>query len=154
MMHSIGQLQMHAVITNEVAVLDHELNVLDAARASLEKSRLGFHYGDVSAALSKIWNFPEELTTALQDIPAPLESKAFNQMAGWVHLGAWRARVEVLDLSDEDIVASYPAQLAKRLSVDPAWAPALTGSAQQDPAPDLAMPALKELTAGLDTMFD
>ena len=150
MMHGIGQLQLHAVAAAEVAPLDKQLNVLDAGRAELEKAKLGFHFADVSAELAKIWNFPEALSSALKDIPAPLASTPFDRMAGWVHLGAWRARTEVLDLSDEDMAASYPAAVAKRLGVDAGWTPASGGKSD----PDKAMPALKELTAGLDAMLE
>jgi len=128
------------------------MTVLDGARAVLEQNTLGFDYADVSAELARIWNFPDELTAALSEIPDPLLSKTFNHTAGWVHLGAWRARAELLGMSDEDIVASYPAQLAKRLNINPAWVPELVAQSPEQTA--FAMPPLTELTAGLDAMFD
>jgi len=149
MMHGVGQLQLHAVAGADVAPLDKQLNVLDAGRAELEKDKLGFHFADVSAELARIWNFPDSLSSALKDIPAPLASTPFDRMAAWVHLGAWRARAAVLDHSDEDMAASYPAAVAKRLGVDAGWALA----SAKDHA-DKAMPPLKELTAGLDAMLE
>lgn len=150
MMHGIGQLQMHTVAPDEMAALDRQRNVLDADRAGLEKETFGFHYADVSAELTKIWNFPEVLSTALRSIPAPLDQTPFNKAAAWVHLGAWRARVEVLGLNDEDIAASYPAAIARRLGVNAGWMPSLPQGKNDEPA----MPPLKELTAGLDAMLE
>lgn len=152
MMHGIGQLQLHAVAPAEAAPLDKLVNVLDASRAGKEKERWGFHYADVSAELAGIWNFPEALADALRDTPDPLASGKLDRAAGWVHLGAWIARVEVLKLDDEAARACYPAQVAKKLGVDPAWVPLLVKHAP-DKA-DQAMPALKELSAGLDAMLE
>jgi HD-like signal output (HDOD) protein len=156
MMHGIGQLQMHVGMPEAMAPLDTQMNVLDAGRAELEKATLGFHYGEVSAELARLWNFPPFLIDALREVPQPLSSTStqdtFSESAAWVHLGAWRARVEVLNMDDEAIVASYPAAVAKRLRIDPAWVPALAGG-KSVPGPD-AMPALKTLTEGLDAMLD
>lgn len=152
MMHGIGQLQMHAVAPEEMAKLDRQCNVLDAARADLEKETFGFHFADVSAALTSLWNFPDMLSAALKDIPAPLAPASFNKAAAWVHLGAWRARAEVLELSDDDILASYPATVARRLGVGVGWMPVLASSAKVNP--DTAMPPLKKLTAGLEAMLE
>lgn len=151
LMHGIGQLQMHAGMPAAMAPLDKQMNVLDGGRADLEKKTLGFHYGDVSAELAKIWNFPQTLIVALRDIPAPLGAAEFSEPAAWVHLGAWRARSEVLAMTDDQVIASYPSEVGKRLGVDPAWVSAL---AAQSPAQAThAMPPLKELTEGLDAML-
>ncbi len=152
LMHAIGQLQMHAVAPAEMLPLDKKLSILDDGRAALEVQTFGFHFGNVSAELAKIWNFPQPLIDALRDIPAPLVSKDFQEAAGWVHLGAWRARVEVLGLTDEQVIASYPAELAKRLGLEPGWMAVLPGSTS-DGSTHL-MPTLKELTEGLDAMLD
>lgn len=151
LMHGIGQLQMHAGIPQAMAPLDQQMNVLHAGRAELEKKALGFHYGEVSAELAKIWNFPPALIVALRDIAQPLASEEFSEPAAWVHMGAWRARTEVLGLSDEEIVASYPAEVGKRLGIDPGWVPAL--AAQSAGSSVHPMPPLKELTEGLDAML-
>lgn len=152
LMHAIGQLQLHAVAASDVAPLDKKCNVLDASRAALEKQTWGFHYADVSAELARIWNFPEALGQALKSVPAPLDSPTFNRAAGFALLGAWAARVEVLKLSDEDAIASYPVQVAKKLDVAPAWAPVLVK--RDADKEDDAMPPLKELAAGLDSMLE
>lgn len=152
MMHAIGQLQLHAAAPAAVASLDEQLSVLDAGRHVLEQQILGFHYAQVSAELAKIWNFPETLVNALHEIPDPLRTTPFNRTAAWVHLGAWRARAEVLKMSDQDMIDSYPATLAKHLQRDAAWVPALVAHAAAEA--DDAMPALAALTIGMDAMLE
>lgn len=152
LMHGVGQLQMHAGMPKEVQPLDKHMSVLDAARAELEKDSFGFHFGDVAAELALVWHFPKNIVTALRDVPQPLASAEFSDAAAWVHMGAWRARCEVLGLTTEEIVASYPAQVGKHLNLSPAWMAEL--SDQYTGPATAVMPPLKELIDGLEVMLD
>jgi HD-like signal output (HDOD) protein len=140
LMHGIGQLQLHAVAPAAMTPLDQQLNVLDAKRHGLETTALGFHYGDVSAALAGVWNFPTPIVNALGNIPDPLSAAEFSTPAGCVHIAAWLARTEVLASNDKEIEASYPSAVGLRLGLPPVWAPAL-------------MPPLKDLTQGLEDLL-
>jgi len=84
-------------------------------------------------------------------VPMPLASTEFSEAAAWVHMGAWRARTEVLKAAGEDAMASYPTDVAKRLGLQADWAPAhgVNASGQGDDA----MPPLHELTDGLEAMI-
>jgi HD-like signal output (HDOD) protein len=152
LMHGIGQLHMHAAIPDSMAPIDKKLGVLDAGRAELEQQTLGFHYGDVSAALARIWNFPEPIILALQSVPLPLAATDFSEPAAWVHMGAWLARTEVQKTAEAQALASYPADIAKRLNLKPDWAPLHHGDASC-PLED-GMPPLSELTDGLEAMIN
>jgi HD-like signal output (HDOD) protein len=152
LMHGIGQLQMHAVMPQEVAPLDKQMNVLDAGRAQLELATFGFHHAQVSAELARIWNFPQPLIDALRNIANPLAAAEFSEAAAWVHMGAWRARAEVLGLSQELQAASYPTEVGQKLGLASGWTPVLGDSDSQDE--DGLMPALPELTEGLEAMFE
>ncbi|MBC7860193.1 MAG: HDOD domain-containing protein [Burkholderiaceae bacterium] len=151
LLHGIGQLQMHNGMPEQMLEIDKQMNVLEAGRAALERETLGFHYGDVSAELAKMWNFPEPLIAALRAIPAPLEAEEFSEAAAWVHMGAWRARTEALAMSDAEVLASYPAEVGKRLGLAPDWVPALAQEFYGIAAP--AMPPLRDLAEGLDAML-
>ena len=152
LMHGVGQLQMHVGMPAEMVPIDKKLGVLEAGRAELEVSKLGFHYGDVSGELARLWNFPQPLIDALRAIPQPLAGPEFSEPAAWVHLGAWRARAEVLGMTDAQIVASYPTAVGERLDVDANWVAAMAAQAGKEPTH--LMPPLKELTEGLDAMLD
>jgi HD-like signal output (HDOD) protein len=151
LMHGIGQLHLHAAVPDAMVPLDRKCHVLDVRRAELEQQTLGFHHGDVAAALAKLWNFPDPIIVALQAVPQPLALPEFSEAAGWVHLGAWRARTEVLVINDEDALAAYPADVARRLGLKPHWAPVHVYGGT-DPGDD-AMPPLMTLTEGLEAML-
>jgi HD-like signal output (HDOD) protein len=148
LLHAIGQLQMHAVNPSDMATLDQKCHVLSSNRAEEETKMQGYHYGDVSAELAKLWNFPTTLTDALRAIPAPQSSKEFSEVAALVHLGAWAARMDAQECDDGEIAASYPGSLADRIGIDAGWIPAL----KKGNSPP--MPTFKELTAGLDAMLE
>jgi len=151
MMHSIGQLQMHVCMPPAMlAPLDARLNVLDSGRADAEVAEFGFHYGQVSAELARIWNFPPILIDALRHIPAPLAAAEFSAPAALVHLGGWRARSTVFDWNDETAAAAYPSAIGARLGLAPDWTTALAPDGAAEPQ----MPPLAELTQGLDALLD
>lgn len=152
LMHGIGHLQMHVGMPGAMRELDQQMHVLDAGRAELETQVLGFHHADVAAELATLWNFPQSIVSALRVTPQPLAGQEFSEAGAWVHLGAWRARAEVLAMSHEDMIASYPAKTGRRLGVAPNWVPALAG--QSSVAAINLMPPLQELTDGLDAMLE
>lgn len=152
LMHAIGQLQMHVVMPQDMALLDKQMNVLDAARPELELQTFGFHHGQVSAELARAWNFPQPLIDALRRIAQPLASPEFSQAAGWVHMGAWRARAEVLGLSAEAQAASYPVEVGRKLQLDSGWTGVLASHSPPDESS--LMPPLPELTEGLEALFE
>ena len=152
LMHGIGQLHLHAAAPEAVAPLDEKMHVLDTDRAAFEKQMLGFHYGDVAAELAKLWHFPTEIVAALRDVPQPLAAQEFSDAAAWVHMGAWCARVEVMGMNEEAAMACYPTQVAERLGLSPNWTPAYAVQFPEEQADTI--PALKDLTDGLDSMLD
>ncbi|MBB1077158.1 HDOD domain-containing protein [Rhodoferax sp. 4810] len=153
LLHAIGQLQMHAIMPQAMAPLDRQMGVLALGRAQLEQQVFGFNYGDVSAELARAWNFPLPLTEALRHIAHPLAAPEFLEASALVHLGAWRARAEVLGWSDAEQLASYPADIAERLYLQPTWTPALATRAHQDHSQPV-MPPLAELTEGLEALLE
>ena len=152
LMHAIGELQMHVVVPQAMAPLDQQISVLHPDRSQLEVQTLGFHYGDVSAALALAWNLPLPLVDALRSIVDPLAAPEFLEASALVHLGAWRARAEVLGWSDAEQMANYPFDVGERLYLQPNWTPALAAQSHAE-APQL-MPPMAELTQGLDALFD
>jgi HD-like signal output (HDOD) protein len=152
LMHGIGQLQMHAVMPLEMAALDKQMSVLDAGRAQLEVETFGFQYAQVSAELARIWNFPQPLIDALCLTADPLAAEEFSEAAAWVHMGAWRARAEVLGLNSEKEASSYPVEVGKRLHLDSGWTGGLANQLPQGESTQ--MPPLPELTDGLEAMFE
>jgi len=153
LLHAIGQLQMHAIMPQAMAPLDQQMGVLAPGRAQFEQQALGFNYGDVSAELAQAWNFPLPLTEALRHIARPLAAPEFLEASALVHLGAWRARAEVLGWTDAEQLASYPAEVGERLYLQPNWTPVLAAHAHPDQRQPV-MPPMAELTEGLEALFE
>jgi len=153
-LHGIGQLHMHVVMPTELVALNRQMSVLDTRRAQLELDIFGFHYGDVSAELAQVWNFPLPLVDALRHVAQPLAAPTFSESAAWVHLGSWRAGVEVLGLGYKTQLDSYPVAVARRLHLplEPDWPSALSTSGHRDARG--VMPPLSDLSHGLEALFE
>jgi HD-like signal output (HDOD) protein len=140
LMCGIGQLQMHVVLPQEVLAMDKAINVLDAGRAALEQEILGFHNVDVAAELARLWNFPEPIVHAMRCVIDPLNAKEYSEAAACVHMGNWAARSAIQQATPEQMQASFPLAVGKRLGMD--W----DRVAEE-------MPPLAELCAGLEDML-
>lgn len=153
-MHAIGQLHMHVMMPADLVALNKQMSVLDTRRAQLELDAFGFHYGDVSAELAQVWHFPLSLVDALRHVAQPLAAPNFSEAAAWVHLGAWRASVEVLALGYKAQLDCYPLAVARRLhlNLEPNWTPALAEAGHRDARG--VMPPLAELSGGLEALFE
>jgi HD-like signal output (HDOD) protein len=139
MMHSIGQLVMHAAASQQAQELDKTVAPLSPARLDAEQEAFGYRFSDVGAELALRWKFPEVFANTIRAFPDPLGQTAFSRLAGVIHLAAWRARLDENKLSEEEIAASYPLAVAHSLGLAP-------GLLTED------MPALAELSAGLDEL--
>lgn len=153
-LHGIGLLQMHVVMPTELVALNQQMSVLDVRRSQLELDTFGFHYGDVSAELAQVWNFPCSLVDALRHVAQPLAAPNFSEMAAWVHLGSWRASVEVLGLGYKTQLDTYPVAVARRLHLplEPDCPTTLARTGHRDTRG--VMPPLSELTHGLEALFE
>jgi HD-like signal output (HDOD) protein len=151
LMHGIGQLHLHSVAPAATVALDQQVHVLSAERAGSETDALGFNYLNVSAALAKLWNFPESLVEPLQYIADPLAAPHFSAVAATVHLGTWHARNTLFQASKQDIHMHYPHAIGNLLGISTSWVlpdSQATGGAALPPIPDL-----HELSHGLDDML-
>ena len=139
MMHAIGQLVIHSAMPEQAMQLDKVAGPLDARRLDAEMASLGYGFPDVGAELAARWKFPSTFSDAIKAFPQPLEHEPFNRLAAVVHLAAWRARVTEAKLSDEEIEACYPTEIAEELGLE-------------DGVLVDEMPPLEELSAGLEEL--
>ena len=119
--------------------LDKIAPPLDARRLDAERVSLGYNYADVGAELARRWKFPPTFAATIAAFPDPLIKAPLNRLAAIVHLGAWRARVDENALSNEEIIACYPSDVAESLGLPP--------SVLVD-----KMPPPAELSAGLEEL--
>ena len=139
MMHAIGQLVIHAGMPEQALQVDSIAGPLDPRRLGIERTSFGYDFSDVGAELALRWKFPESFTIAIRAFPQPLERQPFNPMAGIIHLASWFARASESRLTQDEIHATYPANVAASLGLDPH---AILNE----------MPPLPELSAGLEDL--
>ncbi len=140
LMHGIGQLVMHAGMPQQMLSLDKQASPLDCRRIALEQQSFGYNFATVGAELSRQWRFPVSFAEAISQFPDPLAADAFNPAAGVIHLAAWRARAEHNGLKPDEMEATVPKEVAKKLGLN---ADTLLND----------MPPLSELSEGLEALL-
>ena len=118
LVHAVGDLVMHIGMPDVVARIDWTVSPFDLKRAEVEKSALGYTYADVSAAFAARWDFPEAIVTALRHQLVPFEGDIYEPMAGVVHMAAWRARAQEINLDRSGLAATFPDVVAILLGLD------------------------------------
>lgn len=118
LVHAVGDLVMHIGMPEEVAKIDFTVSPLDMNRAATEKSAFGYTYADVSAAFAQKWDFPETIVKALQHQLVPFEGDIYEPLAGVVHMAAWRARAQEINMDREGLKATFPDVVAILLGLD------------------------------------
>jgi len=154
LVHGLGQLVMHAAAADLMAPLDRRCHPLAAERAALEFAQLGYQYGEVSAELALRWNFPAEITHALRAVPDPLSIDPPMTMSALVHIAAWRARVEAFGGDAARAQACCPTRVGQAIGLPIRWLPEQATVAGASPGGMPPMPALSELSKGMEAMFD
>ena len=140
LMHGIGQLVMHAGMPEQMLQLDKIASPMDPRRIDMEMNSFGYSFADVGAELSKQWRFPNTFADAIVRFPDPLHKSPFDPVAAVIHLAVWRARAEHNKLSAEELAATVPGEVCKKLGLIP-----------DDFVRD--MPPMSELAEGLEALL-
>ena len=119
LVHSIGELMMHAAMPEAMMDLNQRVPVLDIKRAHAEQGLFGYSYGEVGAALAQEWRFPQKMIDAIRHQAAPFEDDVYEPIAGVVHIASWRARGQEMSLSGEELISSYPDPIGMVLGINP-----------------------------------
>ncbi len=151
LLQGVGQLVMHAADAAHVRPLDDACDPLSRERAALERERLGYHHGEVGGELARRWNFPPAISDPLSQAPMPPDKGRLEPQAALAHIAAWRSRIDVLRLTDEQAQAECPLAPAKALGLELAWCEGrLDIEGHDGPA---TMPPLADLGSGMESMF-
>ncbi len=118
LVHAVGDLVLHIGLPDEIARIDWSVSPFDMKRAEAERAVLGYTYADVSAAFAAKWDFPELIVRALKHQLLPFEGDIYEPLAGIVHMAAWRARAQEINLDREGMAATFPEVVAILLGLD------------------------------------
>lgn len=137
LMRALGEPLAASVIGEDMAALDRFCPFYDEGRTGAERSRLGFTYVDVTAALAERWNFPPPMVRALRESQGAPEGRE-AKLGQLVALGAWVA-------GEFEWRRSPPTQLPQVISAR-LRVLGLEDSALHD------MPSLPHMSAGLEAL--
>lgn len=118
LVHAVGDLVMHIGMPEVVAKIDWSVSPFDMKRAEAEQAALGYTYADVGAAFAVKWEFPEMIVKALKHQVLPFEGDIYEPMAGVVHMAAWRARAQEINMDRAGLTATFPDVVAMLLGLD------------------------------------
>lgn len=140
LMHGIGQLVMHSGMPEQMLHLDKLASPMDPRRIDMERTSFGYSFATVGAELARQWRFPLTFVDAIHHFPDPLAKEAFDSVSAVIHLAVWRARAEHNQLTPEELAATVPTDICKKLGLKP-----------DDFVKD--MPPMSELAEGLEAMI-
>jgi len=118
LVHAAGELVLHRALPQQMAELDAAMSVFDLQRAAAEQKLLGYSYAQVGAAFASAWSLPKVLVDVLAYHVDPTVPECREPLAAVVHLAAWRARGQEVNLGLEALMASYPDTIASALHLD------------------------------------
>ena len=108
----IAQAEPKAMI--EIEKLPH----LPGARWEREKRLIGFSEGQITAELARRWNFPMQITQALERAYDPLVEQAFSRLGAVIHLAGVLADTPA---AHADSVDDLPHDVINALALDANW---------------------------------
>jgi len=143
MMHSVGGLLIRMFYPSEAAHIDKAESMGSSKRHMLENGQFGYDYADVGAELAKRWKFPEIIQKAIaeQNLPEAEGSEGYSKEAGIIYIAKYLKAAHDNNLSEDEIVAGFPLEVADKLGID-------VNAAYRDLA------AVGELHSGLDSLIE
>lgn len=118
LLHGLGELVIHLADPEKAHSVNTLVPPLDMRRSKVEQRIFGYCYANVSAGLARRWQLPEVVVDALQYQDAPFENKAYEPLAGVIHLASWRARAREAGLNENELAVSFPGEVGLVLGLD------------------------------------
>ena len=118
LLHGLGELLIHLGNPQKAQSMNTLVLPLDMRRGKIEQRILGYSYSHVSAALAQRWLLPQVVVDALQYQAAPYENTAYVDLAGVIHLAAWRVRGREAGLSERELAVTFPGEIGLMLGLD------------------------------------
>ena len=117
MMHNIGELLIHLNEPEKSTKID-SLVAEGAIRSQLQQNQFGYDFTEVGAELARRWNFPDIIQSAIHQHADPLSYETQNPLAAIVNLATYLNSGFSQELPKEDILGSFPADIAEGLNID------------------------------------
>ena len=118
LLHGLGEIVIHKIHPEKMEALNALAPPLDIRRSKLEQRQFGYCYGRVSAGLAQRWQLPPSVVDALTHQHAPFDNRAYEPLAGVIHLASWRARAREAGMTDKEMAVTFPAEVGLALGLD------------------------------------
>lgn len=118
LLHAVGELVIHLANPEKAQSINTLVAPFDLRRDRIEQRIMGYSYGQVTAGCARRWQLPEVVIDALQYQSAPFDNKAYEPLAGVIHLASWRARAREAELSEKELAVSFPGEVGLTLGLD------------------------------------
>ncbi|MFC3150086.1 HDOD domain-containing protein [Litoribrevibacter euphylliae] len=117
MLYSIGIVLMHTVYPQECVGVDAMIKE-GKDRREAEHQVFGYDYAEVGAELARRWRFPNEMSDGIAHHYDPLANDPVPPMAGIINLALFLHQAHMDELSEDEIIARFPSQIADAVGMD------------------------------------
>lgn len=117
MMLRLGELLIARALPRTLAHIE-QVPCAPGERWQRERAQAGFSEGQLSAELARRWNFPMQMTQALQRACDPLQEQAFSRLGSVLHLAGLLADLPVGTTACTD---QLPLEVVDSLKLDLWW---------------------------------
>jgi len=117
MMHNIGEMLIH-IVHEEAAVKIDKLVESGANRIDLQENQFSYDFTQAGAELAKRWNFPDEIVSGIKQQAKPNDFENYSSYAAIIYLAAYLNEAFKTEKEKEEILADFPADMAKPLNID------------------------------------
>ncbi len=117
MMLRLGELLIAQTLPGEIAGIEQQ-PCAPGERWKRERAQVGFSEGQISAELARRWNFPMQMTQALQRACDPLLEQAFSRLGSVLHLSGLLAD---FPLDAKAVTDQLPLEVVDSLKLDLLW---------------------------------
>lgn len=117
MMLRLGEILIAQTRPDQIALIE-QMPCTPGERWQRESALVGFSEGQLSAELARRWNFPMQMTQALQRACDPLQEQAFSRLGSVLHLAGLLADFPV---SEAAVMDRLPLEVVDSLKLDVLW---------------------------------
>ncbi len=140
MLSNIGRLMVHLMLPEKAQEIERVVEK-GGNRAELERDAWGFTSDEAGAQVAKMWKFPDTIVEGIAHKADPLSGNDDQSLACLMNLASYLYRQQQAEVSDEDIIASFPNDIAKAAGLD--LSAAMDGLAES-----------RELDSGIDDLLE
>lgn len=140
MLSNIGRLMVHLMLPEKAQEIERVVEK-GGSRLELERDAWGFTSDEAGARVAKMWKFPDVIVEGILNQSSPESGEGDQPLACLIHLSNYLYAAQQAEISDEDVIESFPNDVAKAGGVDL--------SAVMD-----SLAECRELDSGIDALLE